>query len=98
MTMRIVPYLLAVTAARLMASAPMAAGSASAPVVRYKDDQFGPSLATPKKQPLYYGRVEKRADGKLRCFGACAKAWPPLYAKGAVPKRIAGIKGTFGTV
>jgi predicted lipoprotein with Yx(FWY)xxD motif len=98
MTMRTVPYLLAVAAALLMVSAPMAAGTATAPVIRYKDDQFGPILATPKKQALYYWRVEKRAGGKLKCFGACAKAWPPLYAKGAVPKRIAGIKGTFGTV
>jgi predicted lipoprotein with Yx(FWY)xxD motif len=96
--MKVLPYLVTVVAALVVASAPMAAAGATAPVIRYKDDRFGPILATPKKQALYYWNVEKRAGGKLKCFGACARAWPPLYAKGAVPKRIAGIKGTFGTV
>lgn len=73
-------------------------GAASAPVIRYRDDRFGPILATPKKQALYYWSVEKRAGGKIRCTGSCAKAWPPLYAKGSVAKKIRGIRGTFGTV
>jgi predicted lipoprotein with Yx(FWY)xxD motif len=82
----------------------VAGGTASAatraPVIRYVDDQFGPILATPKQQALYYWNVEKRAGGKLRCFGSCAKAWPPLIvkSKASVKKRVAGIKGTFGTV
>jgi predicted lipoprotein with Yx(FWY)xxD motif len=67
-------------------------------VIKYRDDQFGSILATPTKQALYYWRVEKRAGGKIRCTGSCAKAWPPLYAKGAVPRKINGINGTFGTV
>jgi predicted lipoprotein with Yx(FWY)xxD motif len=74
------------------------AGAAGAPVITYRDDQFGPILATPKKQALYYWKVEKRAGGKIRCTGSCARAWPPLYAKGAVPRKIRGIMGTFGTV
>src|ERR671925_2040026 len=100
MAMRILPYLLAAAAALVVASTPMAAATAPAPVIRYKDDQFGPILATPKKQALYYWNVEKRAGGKVRCTGACAKAWPPLIvrSKAAVPARIPGIKGTFGTV
>ena len=98
MAMRILPYLLAAAAALVVASTPMAAATAPAPVIRYKDDQFGPILATPKKQALYYWNVEKRAGGKIRCTGACARAWPPLYAKAVVPKRIAGIRGTFGTI
>jgi predicted lipoprotein with Yx(FWY)xxD motif len=86
---------LAVTAL-ILASTTTAA--ASAPVIKYHDDQFGAILATPKKQALYFWRVEKRAGGKIRCTGSCAKAWPPLYAKGAVPRKIRGIAGTFGTV
>jgi predicted lipoprotein with Yx(FWY)xxD motif len=74
------------------------AAAAGAPVIRYRDDQFGAILATPKKQALYFWKVEKRASGKIRCTGACAKAWPPLYAKGAVARKIRGITGTFGTV
>jgi predicted lipoprotein with Yx(FWY)xxD motif len=86
---------LAATALILASTTTAAAG---APVIKYHDDRFGAILATPKKQALYYWRVEKRAGGKIRCTGSCAKAWPPLYAKGAVPRKIRGIAGTFGTV
>jgi predicted lipoprotein with Yx(FWY)xxD motif len=90
--------LVAFAAGLVLASAPMAAGRA--PVIKYKDDQFGAILATPKKQALYYWNVEKRAGGKIRCTGACARLWPPLVVKSraAVPKRISGVKGTFGVI
>jgi predicted lipoprotein with Yx(FWY)xxD motif len=96
--MRILVFLTAMAVALVVASAPLAAGRA--PVIRYQDDQFGAILATPKKQALYFWRVEKRAGGKIRCTGACARLWPPLIVKSrsAVPTRIAGIKGTFGVV
>jgi predicted lipoprotein with Yx(FWY)xxD motif len=96
--MRILAFLVAGAAALVIASAPMAAGSA--PVIRYKDDQFGAILATPKKQALYYWAVEKRAGGKIRCTGSCARLWPPLLvrSRGAVAKHFAGIKGTFGVI
>ena len=90
------PILAFVATALIVASTTTAA--AGVPVINYRDDQFGPILATPKKQALYYWKVEQRAGGKIRCTGSCARAWPPLYAKGAVPKRIRGISGTFGTV
>ena len=98
MAMRKFSLLVVAAAALVVASAPMAAGRA--PVIRYKDDQFGAVLATPKKQALYYRNVEKRAGGKIRCTGACARLWPPLIVKSrtAVPKRIAGISGTFGVI
>ena len=76
----------------------VAQGAPRAPAIKYQDDVFGPILATYAKKALYTWNVEKRAGGKIRCTGACAAAWPPLLAKGAVPKRVAGIKGTFGTI
>jgi predicted lipoprotein with Yx(FWY)xxD motif len=72
--------------------------AASPPAIKYHDAHFGSILTTPKKQALYYWRVEKRAGGKIRCTGSCARLWPPLYAKGAVPTHVAGIKGTFGSI
>ena len=72
------------------------APAAHAPAVRYVDDRFGAILATPKHQALYTWNVER--DFKIHCTGACARAWPPLLAKGAVPKHVAGVKGTFGTI
>jgi predicted lipoprotein with Yx(FWY)xxD motif len=94
--MRILSILSLAASALILVSTTIAA--ATAPVIKYRDDQFGPILATPKKQALYYWKVEKRAGGKIRCTGACARAWPPLYAKGAVPRQVRGINGTFGTV
>src|SRR5712691_1645189 len=96
--MRTLAFLLAAAAALVIAPAPMAAGSAA--VIKYQDKQFGSILATPKKQALYFWNVEKRAGGKIRCTGGCAKLWPPLVvnSRAALPKRIAGIKGTFGVV
>jgi predicted lipoprotein with Yx(FWY)xxD motif len=96
--MKTLSLLVATAAALVVTSAPMALGRA--PVVRYKDNQFGAILATPKKQALYYWNVEKRAGGKIRCTGACARLWPPLIVKSrtAVPKRIAGIKGTLSVI
>jgi predicted lipoprotein with Yx(FWY)xxD motif len=84
----------------LLAPVAMPGGSGSAPVIKYRDDQFGPILATQTKQALYYWSVEKRAGGKVKCTGRCAKAWPPLIVRSrkAVPMRIAGIRGTFGTI
>ncbi len=69
-----------------------------APAIRYVDNQFGPILATPKKQALYYWTAEN--DYRIHCKGECAKLWPPLIVRTrtAVPRRIAGITGTFGTI
>jgi predicted lipoprotein with Yx(FWY)xxD motif len=71
-----------------------------APVSTFVDPTFGKVLSRPDKQVLYYWRVERNAGGKVRCVGSCAKAWPPLIVKSAkqVPRRVAGIAGTFGTI
>jgi predicted lipoprotein with Yx(FWY)xxD motif len=90
----------AAAAALLIAPAAMTEATGRAPVIKYKDDQFGAILATRGKKALYYWNVEKRAGGKVRCTGACAKAWPPLIVRtrASVPRRIAGISGTFGVI
>jgi predicted lipoprotein with Yx(FWY)xxD motif len=84
------------------ALAALAVGSASAatraPAIRYVDDEFGPVLATPSKQALYYWTAEN--DLEIHCKGECAKLWPPLVVRRAAVVRthLAGIKGTFGTI
>ncbi len=81
---------------------PVAASEATArpPVIKYRDDVFGPILASRGKKALYYWNVEKRAGGKIRCTGACARAWPPLTvrSRSAVPRQIVGIPGKFGVI
>lgn len=90
----------AVLTALLVAPAAMTDSAARAPVIKYRDNQFGAILATRAKKALYYWNVEKRAGGKIRCTGACATAWPPLIvrSRAVVPRRIAGIRGRFGTI
>jgi predicted lipoprotein with Yx(FWY)xxD motif len=86
--------------ALLLAPGVMSSAAGRAPVIKYVDDDFGAILATPKKQALYYWNVEKRAGGKIRCKGGCARAWPPLIVRrrSQVPTRIAGISGRFGVI
>ena len=94
----------AVLAALVAGAAPAAAMPAgnkpSPPVIKLRDKQFGNILATPGHRALYYWNVEKRVGGKVRCTGSCARAWPPLLVRtsASVPKRLPGVKGTFGVV
>jgi predicted lipoprotein with Yx(FWY)xxD motif len=90
----------AVLTALLVAPAAMTESAARTPVIKYRDNVFGAILATRGKKALYYWNVEKRAGGKIRCTGRCARAWPPLIVRSrtAVPRRIAGIRGTFATI
>ena len=97
---RFAPIGLALLAALALAGAATAVTAMSkGPAIVLKDKQFGNILATAKHQALYYWTKEKK-DFRVRCTGACAKAWPPLIVKSAsdVPRKIAGAKGTFGTV
>ena len=93
---------MAVLALALPAAVIAGAGSTTVrpPVSSFVDPTFGKVLSRTDKQVLYYWQVEKKAGGKIRCVGACAKAWPPLIVKSAklVPRRIAGLSGVFGTI
>ena len=102
--MRILSTLLLVAVAAVacvVIEAPSAAASSTAvkaPVVVIKTNNLGRVLATKGKLGLYTWDVEKKAGGKVRCTGACAKAWPPVLVKGPVQRRIQGISATFGTI
>jgi predicted lipoprotein with Yx(FWY)xxD motif len=81
-------------------SATSDAATAKPPLSSFVDPTFGKVLSRTDKQVLYYWQVEKKAGGKIRCVGSCAKAWPPLIVKSAaaVPRKIAGLSGNFGTI
>jgi predicted lipoprotein with Yx(FWY)xxD motif len=68
------------------------------PAIVIKTGNLGRVLATPSRFGIYYWSVEKKAGGKIRCTGACAVAWPPVYVTGMVHKHVKGVMATFGTI
>ena len=87
-----------------LAASPVAmsltAGSPKPPAVKVKNATFGYILQSKNKLPLYYWQVEKRAGGRIRCTGECARVWPPLIVKSrsAVKAMLPGVKGRFGVI
>jgi predicted lipoprotein with Yx(FWY)xxD motif len=90
----------ALTLAAAPAAMSLATTSPKPPAVKVKNRSFGNILQSKNKLPLYYWNVEKRAGGKIRCTGECARVWPPLVVKSrsAVKKTVPGIKGKFGVI
>ena len=78
----------------------LAANQAMSPklVRTIMDKQLGEVLTTSEKHAIYTWKSEPK--GKIRCTGACAKAWPPVLVKKGVviPMHYSGIKGDFGTI
>ena len=58
------------------------------------DSQFGPILADGRGQAFYF--FDKETTTKPRCYGACAEAWPPVYAKGRPVAGKGARKGLIG--
>ena len=91
--------LLFLTSLAVALAVPAGAAARSAPVIVIQTAAFGNVLAAPNHFALYYWTPEKR-DHRVHCTAACAKAWPPLFVKSAsaVPRHIAGARGTFGVI
>jgi predicted lipoprotein with Yx(FWY)xxD motif len=66
------------------------------PRVTLRDSQFGPVLFDGRNRALYLFTRDPRR--KTRCYGACAEAWPPFYAKGR-PRAGRGVdRSLLGTI
>ena len=48
--------------------------------ITVRSSRFGRMLWGPKQQAIYI--FERDARNRTRCYGECAKAWPPVYTKG----------------
>src|SRR5215213_6257552 len=96
--MKILVSAVAVAIALAVAAAAIAA-LPRYPAIKMKTRAFGAVLASSNRQALYYWSREK-PGGAIRCTGACAKAWPPLYVPNGmrVSMAMAGLSGRFGVV
>lgn len=102
--MRIHFHLLLVTAvAALFGAVVTASASADAtsaartPTLKVRTSQFGPILFDGGNRALYVF-TRDRPHGASRCYGDCAAAWPPLYAKGALIAGPGAKRALMGTV
>ena len=57
---------------------------------------FGKILFSSRKQAIYI--FEKDPKGRSVCYGACAKAWPPVYTDGDPVARKGARASLLGTV
>jgi predicted lipoprotein with Yx(FWY)xxD motif len=74
-----------------------AQGRGSAPAAAPVKTVSAHLLVNSKGRTLYTFAAD--AKNKSNCSGQCAKFWPPLLTKSTTaPKKISGIKGTFGVI
>ena len=57
--------------------------------MKLRDSEYGRVLFSGKDQAVYLFTKDDRR--RSRCYGECAKAWPPFYAKGR-PRAGRGVK------
>ncbi|MDQ5894173.1 MAG: hypothetical protein QG596_434 [Actinomycetota bacterium] len=50
---------------------------------------FGKMIYNSSRQAIY--QFDRDAGGKSRCYGACARAWPPVLTRGK-PRAVRGAK------
>jgi predicted lipoprotein with Yx(FWY)xxD motif len=66
------------------------------PLVRLRDSQFGPVLFDGRDRALYLFTRDPKS--RTRCYGACAAAWPPFFAR-ARPRAGRGVDADLlGTI
>ena len=66
------------------------------PLVKLRDSQFGPVIFNGRDQAAYF--FTRDSGGASRCYGKCAVAWPPFYAR-AQPRAGRGVKRSLlGTI
>jgi predicted lipoprotein with Yx(FWY)xxD motif len=67
-------------AATTQESAPAGTAARRGTKIRLRGSDFGRMLWGPGRQAIYI--FERDAEDRSRCYGDCAEAWPPVYAKG----------------
>src|SRR5215212_5619060 len=90
--MRVLSVALCVAAlGGLGCSSSTAAGEGGTSLV-VRSSAFGPMLFNSKRQAIYV--FARDAKNRSRCYGECAKLWPPVYTKGE-PRAGKGVKSSL---
>ena len=69
--------------------------SAMASSVKVRQSAYGPVLFSGSGRALYLFTADRTR--RSTCYGACARAWPPFYAKGRAVARGGARHGLLGT-
>ena len=91
--MRLTLTILALAAAALAASPPAHAAGTR---ITVSASEFGPMLWGPGRQAIYV--FQKDRFKSSRCYGECAKAWPPVYTNGTPVAGKGARKALLGTI
>jgi predicted lipoprotein with Yx(FWY)xxD motif len=86
----------ATAAAEPAATAEKAAARQRGPLLKLRDSQVGRVLFSGADRALYTFTIDPQ--GRSRCHGECAEAWPPFFAKGR-PRAATGVRRSLlGTI
>lgn len=73
------PALFAVLAAAVVLALPNPAAAATGKAITTGSSDFGTMLFDANRQAIYAFELDRK--GKSRCYGDCARAWPPVLTK-----------------
>ena len=86
-----------VAVAALLLAVPAGQASSAAPTLTVRDTRYGRILFDGAGRSLYAFTRDTRG-GASRCYGACATAWPVLYARGTLRAGRGVAQRLIGTV
>jgi predicted lipoprotein with Yx(FWY)xxD motif len=69
--------------------------STMASSVQVRNSAYGPVLFSGSGRALYLFTSDRTR--RATCYGACARAWPPFYARGRATARAGARRGLLGT-
>ncbi len=94
--MRRMPLLVVVAAVAMVFAPAGMSRETAAPTLTVKSSAFGRVLFDGRGYVLY--AFTHDAKGRSACYGACARAWPVYYAKGALRAGTGVRRSLLGTI
>jgi len=94
--MRLMPLLVVVAAVAMVFAPAGMSRETAAPTLTVKSSAFGRVLFDGRGYVLY--AFTHDAKGRSACYGACARAWPVYYAKGALRAGTGVRRSLLGTI